>query len=312
MMTLDSLNARYRDVTERVGAAAVRSGRKPSDVMVVAVSKYAELDQIRELIALGHMDFGESRAQSLIQRAAVIEEIFGRQLAVPQVAAAQRAARSKQQESDGLPTLPPATRVRWHMIGHLQRNKARKIVDLVRLVHSVDSLRIAEELQTIAYLQRNKVKKVVGLARLIHSVDSLRLIEEIQAAASKRDEVVEILIQVNCSEEPQKFGCAVAAAMHLCEQAESSIHLRVRGFMTMAPHSVNPEDSRPTFDRCRDLFSDAKRHGVGGAHFNILSMGMSNDFEVAIDCGSNLVRVGSAIFGESARADADEDESDED
>lgn len=279
MMTLDSLNARYRDVTERVGAAAVRSGRKPSDVMVVAVSKYAELDQIRELIALGHMDFGESRAQSLIQRAAVIEEMFGRQLAVPQVAAAQRAARSKQQESDGLPTLPPATRVRWHMIGHLQRNK---------------------------------VKKVVGLARLIHSVDSLRLIEEIQAAATKRDEVVEILIQVNCSEEPQKYGCAVAAAMHLCEQAESSIHLRVRGFMTMAPYSANPEDSRPAFERCRDLFSDAKRHGVGGAHFNILSMGMSNDFEVAIDCGSNLVRVGSAIFGESARADADEDESDED
>lgn len=279
MMTLDSLNARYRDVTERVGAAAVRSGRKPSDVMVVAVSKYAELDQIRELIALGHMDFGESRVQSLIQRAAVIEEIFGRQLAVPQVAAAQRAARSKQQESDGLPTLPPATRVRWHMIGHLQRNK---------------------------------VKKVVGLARLIHSVDSLRLIEEIQTAATKRDEVVEILIQVNCSEEPQKYGCAVAAAMHLCEQAESSIHLRVRGFMTMAPHSTNPEDSRPTFERCRDLFSDAKRHGVGGPHFNILSMGMSNDFEVAIDCGSNLVRVGSAIFGESARADADEDESDED
>ncbi len=279
MMTLDSLNARYRDVTERVGAAAVRSGRKASDVMVVAVSKYAELDQIRELIALGHMDFGESRVQSLIQRAAVIEEIFGRQLAVPQVAAAQRAARSKQQESDGLPALPPATRVRWHMIGHLQRNK---------------------------------VKKVVGLARLIHSVDSLRLIEEIQTAATKRDEVVEILIQVNCSEEPQKYGCAVAAAMHLCEQAESSIHMRVRGFMTMAPHSSNPEDSRPTFDRCRDLFSDAKRHGVGGPHFNILSMGMSNDFEVAIDCGSNLVRVGSAIFGESARADADEDESDED
>lgn len=277
MMTVESLKSRYREVMDRVAAAAARSGRKAGDIVVVAVSKYAEFDQVRELIALGHMDFGESRAQALVQRAAMVEEMFGRQAAVPQVAAAHRAAREKRDES-GLPAAPPPTRVRWHMIGHLQRNK---------------------------------VKKVVGLARLIHSVDSLRLVDEIQAAATKRDEVADVLVQVNCSGESSKHGCAVAAALHLCEQAESTIHVRVRGLMTMAPYSADPEASRPTFERCRELFEDARRQGLGGEHFNLLSMGMSGDFETAIDCGANVVRIGSSIFGEAARADADEDDDDD-
>ncbi|HVZ93106.1 MAG TPA: YggS family pyridoxal phosphate-dependent enzyme [Phycisphaerales bacterium] len=279
MMTMDSLKARYTDVLSRVSAAAGRTGRKGSDIVVVAVSKYAEPEQVRELIALGHVDFGESRVQGLVQRAATVDEMFGRQLAVPQVAAAHRAVRAKQNEGDGLPTLPAATRVRWHMIGHLQKNK---------------------------------VRKVVGLARLIHSVDSLRLIEEIQAAAVKRDEVVDVLVQVNCSGEKSKHGCAVAAALHLCEQAESTIHVRVRGLMTMAALTDDASEARAAFDRCRELYDDAHRNGIGGEHFNILSMGMSNDFEAAIECGANMVRIGSAIFGEPPHGTEETEEDDED
>lgn len=258
--------------------AAARSGRRPTDVLVVAVSKYAGIDEIRELIALGHADFGESKAQALVQRAAMIEESLGRQSSAPGVAAEQRAVRLRREEGEDLPSLPPAARVRWHMIGHLQRNK---------------------------------VRKVVGVARLIHSVDSLRLVEEIQAAAVKRDEVADILIQVNCSEERTKYGCAVAAALHLCEQAESIIHLRVRGLMTMAAPSDNPDDARAAFERCHELFEEARRSVANPDHFNLLSMGMSGDFEVAIECGSNLVRLGSSIFGQPAHPEPEEQDDDE-
>ena len=142
------------------------------------------------------------------------------------------------------------------------------------------------------------MKKLIGLVRLVHSVDSLRLVEEIQSIAFKRDEPVEVLVQVNCSGEKSKFGCAVAAASHLCEQIDTMIHLRVRGLMTMAPYSENPEDARTTFERCRELFDENRQRGVGGDSFNILSMGMSSDFEIAIECGANMVRVGTALFGD--------------
>ena len=150
------------------------------------------------------------------------------------------------------------------MIGHLQRNKARKIADLVRLVHSVDSLRLAEELQTIA----NKI-----------------------------DREIEVLVQVNVSGEESKFGVPIPAAGAIAEQIDTMINVKVRGLMTMAPLSKTPEESRKYFERCRELFEDLQTQGVGEGHFNLLSMGMSNDYEVAIEEGANLVRVGTAIFG---------------
>jgi hypothetical protein len=243
-----TLAERYRQVKERVAHAARRAGRDPSSVVVIAVSKYGEIDQIRELIRLGQQDFGESRVQQLVQRAAIIDETIHRQRTLPSVG------------SDGRPP-----DVRWHMIGHLQRNK---------------------------------VKKLIGVTRLIHSVDSLRLVEEIQAVAFKRDEPVEVLVQVNCADAKSRFGCAVPAAAHLCEQIDTMVHLRVRGLMTMAPYAENPEEARPSFERLTELYEDIRRRGVGGSGFNILSMGMSNDVEVAIDCGANLVRIGSSIFGD--------------
>jgi len=232
---------------------------------MVAVTKYATPDQIRTLVEMGHAELGESKVQQLAQRVAMLDEFLGRKKTL--------AGAAPRSSVDDLPE-----KVRWHMVGHLQRNKAKKTIEAVRLVHSVDSL---------------------------------RLIEEIQMAAMKLDSVADVLIQVNCSGEKNKHGCAVAAASHLAEQMETMMHIRARGLMTMAPLVEDPEDARLTFERCVEVYNDICKRGIGDDDFNILSMGMSNDYEVAIETGSNLVRLGSAIFGpRSPNAELDGDEED--
>lgn len=256
-----SLEERYAMVKERVASAAKRSGRRPEDVILCAVTKQAEPEQIRALLDLGHVDFGENRVQELMQRAVMVDEYFSRLRVHPNT------KRPPVKDVLGVEVKPSGTEpgVRWHMIGHLQRNKARKVVEFVRLVQSVDSLRLAEELQHIAV---------------------------------RRDYVIDVLVQVNCSGEESKFGCPVPAAMPLAEQISTMANLRVRGLMTMAALGDGPEEARPTFARCHDLFDEIKRTSINEGQFNILSMGMSGDFEAAIAEGANLVRVGTAIFGE--------------
>lgn len=262
-----TLAERYQRVRQRVADAAAKAGRRPEDIVLVAVTKYAEPDQIRALIELGHRDFGENRVQQLTQRAAMADEFLERLRVLPNV----------RERKPGSDTGPKPGDIRWHMIGHLQRNKAKRVAECCRLIHSVDSLRLAEELQQI------------GL---------------------KKDRVIEVLIQVNCSGEESKYGCPVPAAVPLAEQIQSMVHLRLRGLMTMAPYAEDPEAARPTFMRCRELFQEMARDGYGDGRFDLLSMGMSGDFEVAIEEGANVVRVGSAIFGE--RAQSDDDNNDED
>ncbi len=266
MTILETLKDRYADVKDRISRAAQRAGRSPDSVKLVAVTKYTGAEEIRELLALGHTDFGENHVQQLIQRAAMIGEWQARQR--------PRSGSPARTQAD----LPAA---RWHMIGHLQRNKAKKACELCTLIHSVDSLRIAEEVQTFAY---------------------------------KSPKPIDVLLQVNCSDEPQKHGCSLPAARHLAEQIEGMINVRLRGIMTIAAESANPEDSRPAFVRCREVFDDIAKMGIGGGakgHFNMLSMGMSADFEVAIAEGANVVRVGSAIFGPGTRGqESDPDEND--
>lgn len=265
-----SVEARYADVTRRVAEAAKRAGRKASDIILVAVTKTADPEQIRTLLRLGHRDFGENRVQVLQQHAAIVEEYLARQKLAPSVRRVSGdAATLFDASSVGLgatPNLPGGSDgVRWHMIGHLQRNKVRKVVDFVRLIYSVDSLRLAEELQTLAL---------------------------------RRDQVYEVLLQVNCSGESQKYGCPLPAAIPLAEQIATMINIRIRGLMTMAAEGDTPEQARSAFSRCRELFEEMQGMRLGeGAPFNILSMGMSGDFEVAISEGANIVRVGSAIFG---------------
>jgi len=248
---MPSLAERYTEVKQRVADAAAKDGRTADAVYLVAVSKYAEPEDIRELIELGHRDFGENRVQQLVQRASIVQEWYDR---------AGLLSRSGGVSSPFDASKP----VRWHMIGHLQRNKARKIAELSRLVHSVDSLRLAEELQ---------------------------------ASANKLDRDIEVLIQVNVSGEESKEGLPVSAAAALAEQIDTMVHVHVRGLMTMAPYSEDPEHSREYFVRCRELFEELRHEGYGDGRFDLLSMGMSGDYEVAIEEGANLVRVGSALFG---------------
>lgn len=276
----ETLVERYELVKSRIAAAAKRSGRRAEDILLVAVTKYATPEQVRELLALGHRDLGENRVQHLLQQAAMVEEYQARLKTLPATRkAAADAAATLFDAVPGKPGIPDpaATSARWHMIGHLQRNKAKKIIELVRLTHSVDSLRVAEELQTLAL---------------------------------KKDRVIDVLIQVNCSGEDQKYGCPIPATIPLAEQIGSMINVRVRGLMTMAAYSDKPEDARETFARCRELFEELRASGAVEGPVNILSMGMTGDFEVAIEEGANCVRIGSAIFGEPP-ASSDEAESDE-
>jgi len=245
----------------RVASAAARSGRRPEDIITIAVSKYATAADIRRLIDLGHRDFGENKVQQLEQRYAMASEYCERLRVLPQTRSSG--------PSDDKPTSAPSDTdpIRWHMIGHLQRNKAKKVADMIRLVHSVDSLRLVEELQSY------------GL---------------------KKDKTVDVLVQVNVSGEEQKYGVPLPAARALCEQIDQLVYVRVRGLMTMAPYTDDPESVRWVFSRSRELFEDIRRLGLSEGRFNLLSMGMSGDFEVAIEEGANLVRIGSAIFGERA------------
>ncbi len=242
----------FLSVKDRIAQAAARAERKAEDVHLVAVTKYAMPDQIRALIDLGHADFGESRMQQITQRVPQMNEYLERQHAL---GGADR--------GDAV-TLPD--KLRWHMVGHMQRNKCKQVLPLVDLVHSVDSL---------------------------------RLCEEIHAYAAKHDVVVDVLLQINITGETTKSGVASPAAVHMVDQMDTMVHLRPRGLMTMAEHSDNPETARSTFRRLRELFIEIANSGVTGSDFNLLSMGMSNDFEIAVEEGSNVVRVGSAIFGAS-------------
>jgi len=242
---MPTLEERYKEVMGRIADASARSGRTPDAVYCVAVTKYAAIEDIQALHGLGHRDFGERRAPQLAQRASMIDEWLTR----------RRAAGDAPGD---------ATPMRWHMIGHLQRNKARKLAGVVRLIHSVDSLRLAEELQQIA---------------------------------DRFSTTIDVLVQVNISGEDTKYGLPIAAVGAIAEQIDTMINVRVRGLMTMAPRVEAPELARPHFARCREIYDEIRATGAGEGHFNLLSMGMSGDYEVAIEEGANIVRIGSAIFG---------------
>ncbi len=223
----DRLRSNVEEVRARIAAAAERAGRAADAVTLVAVTKTVGIDVVRQLLALGLRDFGENR---------------------PVAAAAK---------IDALGPEP-----RWHMIGHLQRNK---------------------------------VSKVVGEYGLLHSIDSMRLAEAVDAAAERAGCDVEGLLQVNISGESAKGGFSPAGLLETYEQCRTLSRLRVRGFMTMAPFVDDAESVRPVFRALRELRDDVlSRHP--DARSLGLSMGMTRDFEVAIEEGADWIRVGTALF----------------
>ena len=237
------LSENWKRVEKRIADACHRAGRKPESVKLIAVTKYASLDLIRVMVDLGFPDLAESRVQELTKRAAAVNEWLSR--------------RPRNSRSGARP------RPRWHMVGHLQRNKVKAVLPWIDMIHSLDSLRLAEELDT---------------------------------QAAKLDRKIPILIQVNAADEPGKHGVAVAATTHLAEQIVSLEHLEVRGLMSMAPLTEDPEIGRRVFVRVRELFEEIVSERTCGPGFRELSLGMSSDFEAGIEAGATMVRIGSALF----------------
>jgi PLP dependent protein len=221
----DHLNA----VKERIAKAAVRGGRDPEGVTLVAVTKTMPVERIREAIDAGQRVFGENR----VQEAQAKIEALGRG-------------------------------VQWHLIGHLQRNKVKFVCDLFELIESVDSLRLAED---------------------------------INARAAQRDIVMPILIQVNIGDETTKSGVPAAETLTLVHQVAVLPHVAIRGLMCVPPAVEIAEHARSYFIALRTLAEQIARERIATVSMAVLSMGMSHDFEVAIEEGATMVRVGSAIFG---------------
>jgi pyridoxal phosphate enzyme (YggS family) len=226
-------------IRKNVEVACAKANRLPREVCLVAVTKTVGADAIEALLELGVTELAESRAQQLVTRA-------------EETAAYVKARRQ-----------PLAAKVRWHMIGHLQRNK---------------------------------VKPVLECAEVVHSVDSLRLAEEINTRAEQLGRVVEVFLQVNCSQEQQKYGVAVGAATHLGEMICTLPNVRLVGLMTMAPLVGDSELARTTFVRLREVFEEMRTERIGGDHLRHLSMGMSNDYVVAVEEGATVLRIGTALF----------------
>ncbi len=149
----------------------------------------------------------------------------------------------------------------------------------------------------IGHLQTNKVKYIIDKVKMIHSLDRIELADEIQARAEKIGKVIDVLVQVNVSGEKSKFGIGTQDVMDFIKKLSTYSNLRVRGLMTMAPYVEQPEDIRYVFRGLREIFIDINNQNVDNICMDCLSMGMSNDFEVAIEEGANMVRIGTAIFG---------------
>ena len=231
MVPSSVIQANLESVRRRIAAAAERSGRAPGSVRLVAVTNTAGLDEIRALHDLGVRDFGESRVLEALRR---IEALKG-------------------------------LGARWHMIGHIQTNKANK---------------------------------AIGAFDLIHSLDSLRLAQALEAVAARSEVDVSALIEVNVSGEATKGGFAPGDLGPALEEIGRMKSLRVDGLMTLAPITADSEQTRPVFAQLRAL-RDRFAHAAPGIELRLLSMGMTQDFEVAIEEGADLVRVGSALFRET-------------
>lgn len=224
-----SIKENIAHITQLKNEAAVRSGRNGDDVLLVAVTKLHDVDEINEAIDCGITDIGENKVQEIMNK------------------------------YDGVKP------VRWHLIGHLQTNKVKYIIDKVCMIHSVDSLKLAEE---------------------------------IDKRAGQHGLTMDILIQVNSAMEESKFGITTEeTGLLIKEILENCPNIRIRGLMCIAPFEEDPEDAREYFAAVKALYDEYKTLDDPRIDFKYLSMGMSNDFEVAVEEGSTLIRVGTSIFG---------------
>lgn len=217
------------EVRRRMQEACDRSGRKPEDVTLIAVSKTKPLSDLQAAYDADARHFGENKVQEIVEKA---------------------------------PEMPEDAH--FHMIGHLQRNK---------------------------------VKQVLKHVTMIHSVDSVRLAEQIQADAAKADLVMDVLLEVNVAEEESKFGFKVEEAEDAVRTISAFPNVHICGLMTIAPFVDDAEENRPVFKKLYQLAVDIKSKNIDNVSMSVLSMGMTGDYEVAIEEGATLIRVGTGIFG---------------
>jgi pyridoxal phosphate enzyme (YggS family) len=235
---MSTISDRLTEIRERIASAARSAGRDPSSVRLVAVSKTFPIESITEAFAAGQRDFGENRVQEALQK---VEQ-----------AALQKIDRSADQS------------IRWHLLGHLQTNKARKAAPAFAMIQSVDGV------------------------ELLHKLDQ---------AAADTQHAPELLIQVDLAGEATKFGVPPGEMPRLFDTAAACRAAKVVGLMTLPPFPETPEESRPWFRQLRELRDQWQASGVPASMLRELSMGMSGDFEVAVQEGATIVRVGTAIFG---------------
>ncbi len=224
------IHANVDTIRRRIAGACTRAGRTPDEVTLVAVSKTFPAGAIREAVRAGVTDIGENYVQELLAKR--------EQLAPEQI--------------------------RWHFIGHLQSNKVRHIAPWITLIHAVDSLGVAQE---------------------------------IDRRAARAGRVIDFLVEVNITGEETKFGVSPDATVSFLRSLEGLGHVRAAGLMTIGPFLPDPEGSRPIFRTLRHLRDEIRALGQANATMQHLSMGMTGDFEVAIQEGATLVRIGTAIFG---------------
>jgi PLP dependent protein len=230
-VTLETdIPVRLVDVRARVERATARAGRPPGVVRVIAVSKTFSAEHVRAAAGAGQIDFGENKVQEALQK-------------IPETADLQ---------------------IRWHLVGHLQSNKARKAVE------------------SFAW---------------IHSIDRPDLLDRLDVAAAEAGTAPRVLVQVDLAGEPTKHGATVDAVRALVDRARTCRAVRAVGLMTLPPYTEDPHGARPFFRRLREIRERLLDDGVEPSLLGELSMGMSHDFEVAIDEGATMVRVGTAIFG---------------
>ena len=227
----EDIPQRLARIRDRIAEAAGRVGRKPDEVRLIAVSKTHPVEAVRAAADAGQIDFGENKVQEALQKMALSAD----------------------------------SRLRWHLIGHLQSNKARKAAATVGAIHAIDS------------------------------VDLLKRVDQ---AAGEAGRTVDVLIQVDLALEETKHGAGVADVPGIVDAAGACTAARLIGLMLLPPIAANPEDARPWFARLRGLRDELVDSGVPADRLRELSMGMSHDFDVAVAEGATMVRVGTAIFGE--------------
>lgn len=247
---LEDMKENIENIEQRIQTACNNAGRSRSEVTLIAVSKTKPASMVKDAYDLGMRYFGENKVQEIVQKT---EELQG-EFADP---------------------------IEWHLIGHLQRNKVKYIVDKVSLIHSIDSLRLA-----------------------------LQVEEE----AEKKNCICDILLEVNIAKEDTKFGLKYEEVAPLVSEVLKLRHIRLRGLMTIAPYTENSENNRKYFKNLRELYVDIKTKNIDNTNkeiiqstvatdcfpdcFDTLSMGMTGDFDIAIEEGATMVRVGTGIFGE--------------